>query len=370
MASAWVQPKLAVSAPGDAYEQEADRVADAVVAGNADSLGHVSPGLQPKLYRAVMRPEDRFDSIAPAAEESPSAAPDRPSAEVQRSAAGEAPAVTPHFERSLGQAVQTGGEALPASTRSFMENRFDRDLSAVKAHRDPRSEALAEGVQARAFTLGNHIFFARSQYRPESLEGRRLLAHELTHVVQQSSDRLGRQIQRQTSGGGTRCGSYPGYDASVDVQKYNCAGLALRTYKFISPPPPSAVTDAISANFSGASSPGAGSCGAGQVKFWFWQYDLHMEDDQGNVVTPTDQDFHIVGGRVDAKGQDPTNVYTKNGSRPVHGPGTGPGFRPPDRDRATSNDKHEQPASTPGGSPLYKVRSNMSESISCAECLP
>jgi hypothetical protein len=87
-----------------------------------------------------------------------------------------------------------------------------------------------------------------------------------------------------------------------------------------------------------------------------------------NIVKPTWQDFHIVAGRVDATGNDPTDVYSKNRRRPVYGPGTGPNFRPPNRDRATSNDQNEQPITTPQGHPVFKVRSNMSESITCAQC--
>ena len=358
-----IQPKLAVSVPGDSYEQEADRVAAAVVAGYGPSVGGVSRDVQPKLYRAPMRPEDIADSVPPPGEErgaGPSVA--SASEEVQRGATGEAGAVGPHFEQSLQQAVSGRGETLPAPVRSFMESRLGRDFSAVQVHRDEQADALARTVNARAFTLGNSIFFARSQYHPESPEGQRLLAHELTHVVQQSDGRLSRQIQRQTS-----CSSYNGYSASNHVHSYNCAGLALRTYQFTSPP--SAVIDAITANFIAPMTPASGSCDAGAVKFWLWEYDIKMEDDQGNVVAPTWQDFHIVAGRVDSAGNDPADVYSKNGRRPVYGPGTGPGFRPPARDRATSNDQTEQPL-TVQGRPVFKVRSNMSESITCAGCHP
>jgi hypothetical protein len=124
------------------------------------------------------------------------------------------------------------------------------------------------------------------------------------------------------------------------------------------------------ANLIAPHTPSGGTCGAGKVKFWLWEYDIHTEDDQGNVVDPTWQDFHIVAGRVDALGNDPTDVYTKNGRRPVYGPGIGPGFRPPARDRATTNTPSEQPITTPQGRPVFKVRSNMTESISCADCHP
>jgi hypothetical protein len=63
---------------------------------------------------------------------------------------------------------------------------------------------------------------------------------------------------------------------------------------------------------------------------------------------------------------DPTKVYSKNGPRPIHGPGTGPSFRPASRERAL--DKDDQPGDSPQGRPLYKIRSNMSEEITCAGC--
>lgn len=358
------QAKLAVSSPGDQYEQEADRVAEAVIAGASQPASHVARGVQPKLYRAVLRPQDMADSIIPPGAETESEAPAAGSPEeVQRSATAAGAAVDVPFEQSLQQAVQRGGERLTPSTRSFMESRFGRDFSSVQIHRDAQADTLSRGINARAFTLGDNIFFARSQYQPHSQEGQRLLAHELTHVVQQSAGRVSRQIQRATS-----CSSYPSYDASKSVSTYNCAGLALRTYKFTSPP--SAVISEIAANFIGPHTPSGGKCGPGKVKFWLWEYDIRMEDDLGTVVAPTWQDFHIVAGRTDALGADPSDVYTKNGARPVYGPGTGPDFRPPARDRATTNDPSETPITTPAGRPVFKVRSNISESITCADCHP
>jgi hypothetical protein len=359
-----IQAKLTVSAPGDIYEQDADRVADEVMAGGPPAVVRATQGIQPKLCRVVMRPEDKYDSALPTEEESQDGlSQPGPSAEVQRSASGEANAPSSQFERSLDQAMRQGGEELPGPTRAFMETRLGWNFSSVRVHNDAKAHTLAREVSARAFTLNPHIFFDSSQYQPESTEGRHLLAHELTHVVQQSEGRLSRKIQRRTS-----CTSYSGYNASANLTAYNCAGLALRTYQWHSPP--SDVYQAILANFVGPESPSGGTCGAGNVKFWLWEYDIHTEDDRGNIVNPTWQDFHVVAGRVDANGNDPTNVYTKNGARSVHGPGAGPSFRPPARDRATANDPSEQPITTPLGRPVFKVRTNMTESITCAGCSP
>lgn len=357
-----IQPKLSVSTPGDRYEQEADRMADAVMAGSSGPIGAISRGVQPKLYRQELRPEDMVDSMPPSGDATASAAQqDSPPEELQRKAKGEAGAAPSGFEQGLKGGRQ-GGSNLPTSTRSFMEKRFGYDFSSVRVHHDAKANGLAQDINARAFTLQNDIYFARSEYKPHSHHGRHLLAHELTHVVQQGEGRIGRQIQRQTD-----CSDYPGYDGSADLKTYNCAGLALRTYKYTAPP--QAVYDSIAANFVSASSPSGGSCGPAEVKFWLWEYDLSFEDDTGTAIPGGGRDFHIVGGQTDLAGADPTDVYTKNGARQVYGPGTGPSHRPPTRARALSNDPSETPA-THNGRPVFKIRSNFSEAITCAQCHP
>ena len=355
-----IQAKLTVSTPLDKYEQEADQVADAVMAGNTLPVGQISQGVQRKLYRVELRPEDLVDSMPPVKGALGVELPEASSTEeVQRSASNETATVTPHFEQSLRQSTHSGGEALPSSTRSFMESRFGWNFSSVRVYSDARANTLARDVNARAFTLDNRVFFAKSQYQPDTREGQHLLAHELTHVVQQSEGLLSRQIQRSTS-----CSSYPSYDSSIALAAYNCAGLAIRNYRPIAPP--SAVYDSIAANFI---APHSGSCSSGGVKFWMWQYNLHAEDDRGTVLAPASPDFHIVAGQTDFTGADPTDVYSKNGFRPVYGPGTGPSFRPAARERSTSNDPSETPA-TYRGRPVFKVRTNMTEEITCAECHP
>jgi hypothetical protein len=71
--------------------------------------------------------------------------------------------------------------------RSFMEPRFGADFSGVRVHADSRAAELSRSVSARAFTYGRHIYFDEGEYRPETQEGRRVLAHELTHVIQQGA---------------------------------------------------------------------------------------------------------------------------------------------------------------------------------------
>ncbi len=142
---------LAVSRPGDAFEREADHVADQV-------LGMSLPG-QGDVARAG-------DAHPP----------------LLRSARGPAPArAVPGIVHDV---VGSPGTPLDRQTRTFFEPRFGADLSQVRVHADDRAAASADAVNAKAYTLGNNIAFAAGQFAPNTGGGRRLLAHELAHVVQ------------------------------------------------------------------------------------------------------------------------------------------------------------------------------------------
>ena len=78
-----------------------------------------------------------------------------------------------------------GGEPLPARVRRFMEPRFRADFSSVRIHTDAAAASLAARLSARAFAFDNHIFFGRGEFRPDSSDGSELIAHELTHTIQQ-----------------------------------------------------------------------------------------------------------------------------------------------------------------------------------------
>jgi hypothetical protein len=94
------------------------------------------------------------------------------------------PEVTPDLASRI-HALRGGGKPLPDATRAFFEPRFGSDFSHVRVHADARAAAAARAVNARAFTVGPDIVFGGAQYAPGTTEGRQLLAHELTHVVQQ-----------------------------------------------------------------------------------------------------------------------------------------------------------------------------------------
>jgi hypothetical protein len=85
------------------------------------------------------------------------------------------------------EALRTPGQPLDAVTRNFMEPRFGHDFSKVRVHTDTKAAESARAVNALAHTVGHHVVFGAGQYRPGILSGHKLIAHELTHVVQQAS---------------------------------------------------------------------------------------------------------------------------------------------------------------------------------------
>jgi hypothetical protein len=90
----------------------------------------------------------------------------------------------PNFVENRVQA-SGGGRALPENVRSFFEPRFGHDFSNVRVHADSGAAEMAKSIRAQAFTYGRDIYFNAGKYNPENSAGKQLLAHELTHVVQQ-----------------------------------------------------------------------------------------------------------------------------------------------------------------------------------------
>jgi hypothetical protein len=383
-----IQRKLAVGKFGDPFEREADMVADKVMRADA-SLVQKKPGCScgeesscscddsQTLHRKPVEigeigqhivaraedasipyiPDSAFDPTRREEEESPESAPGG-APDLQRKESGAPALVSMPVEIAIGNA-RGGGEPLPEATRVDMEGRFGHDFRDVRVHADSRDGALAQRVNARAFTVGRDVFFAPGQYRPESYRGRHLLAHELTHVVQQRSG--AKLVQRSEADTLAQCPDYYRYNKAKKVESYNCAGLAWRTYTYRGD-----LTAEHSAVSAGRSITCTDKCNPGEVKYWWWDYDLHGETTSGK--TPSFRDFHTVAGVSDRAGNDPDDVYSKNGARPVYGPGTGPGFKPPGREQATTNDSKETPMTTPDGKPVYKVRTNFSELCACHPC--
>jgi hypothetical protein len=176
-----VQPKRTINEPGAHYEQEADLVADALmrlptpqlVQGNAASTLASSASMRTGLQRNCAcggTPGPDGECVACRNKRLQRRSDDR----LARSAV---PTIVHEVLRSPGQ-------PLDPATRSYVEPRFGHDFSHVRVHTDARAVESARAVNALAYTVGHDIVFAAGQYAPGTALGRRLLTHELTHVVQ------------------------------------------------------------------------------------------------------------------------------------------------------------------------------------------
>jgi len=219
--SPFIQAKLQISTPGDPSEQEADHVADSVMrmtvpsAQSREEEKEETIATKPVVPLAV-REDDEEKKIAPViqrrcteCEEEKLPVQEQSGGMVHRESATEQQTATPKVTTSVAaniHAMNGGGRPLPSTTRAFLEPRFGADFSQVRVHTDSRAAGTANSIQARAFTVGSNIAFGAGQYAPESGEGRRLLAHELTHVIQQnrsqvqSSQQVAAKVMRQPAG--------------------------------------------------------------------------------------------------------------------------------------------------------------------------
>jgi hypothetical protein len=166
--------------------------------------GQVTPHLQPSMRVPAHATSPLMQRLCTGCEENMQRQPEeeeelaQPQPMGNRLLANEAPALqprgghgqTPQVTSPVSayiQALHSGGSPLPQATRAFFEPRFGADFSPVRVHTDTRAAETAKTIHARAFTVGRNIAFGTGQYAPESREGQQLLAHELTHVVQQGS---------------------------------------------------------------------------------------------------------------------------------------------------------------------------------------
>jgi hypothetical protein len=174
-----IQAKLTVNQPGDKYEQEAERVAEQITRTSAPSVLGGATGIQRACAcEGSASPCDKCK--------------DEQEQTVQRMPSDAQPAgAAPQVVEDL---TSSPGKPLDPATRAFMEPHFGCDFSATRIHADPQGAEASRSIHARAFTAGDHIAFAPGEYAPATPAGRRLLAHELTHVVQQG--RHGQSVQR------------------------------------------------------------------------------------------------------------------------------------------------------------------------------
>lgn len=135
---------------------------------------------------------------------------------LQRAALG--PSFLPEVPQTVNEALRSPGQPLDAQTRAFMEPRFGQDFSRVRVHSDAGAAESARSVNAHAYTVGRDVVFGPGHYAPHSSEGRGLIAHELTHVVQQTSGRASLQ---------SRSGiSQPGDSAEREAEMVSRAVMA------------------------------------------------------------------------------------------------------------------------------------------------
>jgi hypothetical protein len=175
-----VQTKLDVSTPGDLHEQEADRVADEILRlpDGADSAAErVAPHDGPSVEREAAG-GGRLD-----------AAGGGDGAGAQKLPTSEAVHAAGDLPPGVREAVNSPGEPLDVATRAMMERRFGHDFDAVRVHTGETAARSARELEATAYTVGRELVFAEGKYTPTTTEGRHLIAHELTHVVQQSAAR-------------------------------------------------------------------------------------------------------------------------------------------------------------------------------------
>jgi hypothetical protein len=164
-----VQPKLTIGAVDDPLEREADRIADAVVGSGSGSFD-VS-GARPQVQRMCAGCEEEEQTVR-----------------------GKSASVTGPLPAGPASAI-TGshglGRPLSATERGYFEPRFGHRFDSVRIHDGARAAELSAGIGARAFSYGQDVFLGSGQYRPGSDDGRRLLAHELAHTLQQAGAKRG-----------------------------------------------------------------------------------------------------------------------------------------------------------------------------------
>ncbi len=201
--SAPIQPKLTIGAPGDRYEQEADRVASQVVrqihapqindSVQREAIEEDELQMKPDSLQRESIEDDEELQMKPASLQRESIEED----ELQMRPATEAveggPASTA-LESAIHQA-RGSGQALDPTLQQQMGQAMGVDFSNVTIHADSQADQINHSIQAKAFTTGQDIFFRQGAYQPGSQSGQELIAHELTHTIQQGTSA---KVQRKT----------------------------------------------------------------------------------------------------------------------------------------------------------------------------
>jgi outer membrane protein OmpA-like peptidoglycan-associated protein len=204
-----IQAKLTVNRPGDKFEQEADRVAETVmrmpelptVQATGISGRHVTPSLQrmcPTCEDEQHASATHIQRVCSDCKAELNSDRDEEENLQTKQASGLTPEINPGIQARI-DSLRGGGQPLPGSLRAFFEPRFGHNFSNVRIHSYAQAAEAARSVNALAYTRGSDVVFGAGQYRPETYSGRKLLAHELAHVVQQSGDAAKSQGARPAS---------------------------------------------------------------------------------------------------------------------------------------------------------------------------
>ncbi len=180
----------------------------------ARAIQRLCPECEDEMQRSPLSAssDDRIQRLCPECEEEevqrqPMEEPEDEEESLQaKGVPGRTAPVTSELEARIG-ALRGSGNMLPSSERAFFEPRFGIDFGEVQVHTGSEAADLAQRVEARAFTLGQSVVFGQGEYRPGTEAGRRLLGHELTHVVQQSVREEAQPIQRTDWGHSTAIAS-------------------------------------------------------------------------------------------------------------------------------------------------------------------
>ncbi|MGB0064329.1 MAG: DUF4157 domain-containing protein, partial [Terracidiphilus sp.] len=183
-----LQRKLAIGSTTDALEAEADRVADQVMKTSSASPQIAASGAAPAVRRTC--------SCGSSGGECPECQKKKEEKLQLKALSSVAPTEAPPI---VHQVLRSPGQPMDRETRTKMEAGFGHDLNHVRIHADNQAASSAAAVGASAYTVGNHLVFGANRYQPSSDHGRRLIAHELTHVMQQGGEPA--LVQRQPAPG-------------------------------------------------------------------------------------------------------------------------------------------------------------------------
>ncbi|MCG2589934.1 eCIS core domain-containing protein [Rhodohalobacter sulfatireducens] len=196
-APATIQPKLQIGEPNDKYEKQADRVADAVV-----QMPHSAETIQrqameeEEMVQAQSLEEDELQMQREPIPQRKCKACAEESLQKKATESGGTGNTTSEQISDQLESKSGSGNRLPVPIESEMSQKIGADFSSVNIHTDSEAVQMSQSLGARAFTQGNDIYFNSGEYRPQSSDGKHLLAHELTHVVQQNKLKTVNQIQR------------------------------------------------------------------------------------------------------------------------------------------------------------------------------